>query len=53
MGFGVNARLDTDDWIYQGNFSFITGSVTDDSPGPVPDDDLSAFGYRGQRRPLP
>lgn len=43
MGFGVNARFDTETYIYQGNFTFINGSITD-SEG-TPDDDVSGFGF--------
>jgi len=46
MGFGVNARFDTDTWIYQGNFTYISASETDDTPTPVvPDDDTTALAF--------
>ena len=30
-GFGVNARFDTDSWIYQGNFSYVSDSAKGDA----------------------
>lgn len=44
MGFGVNARYDSDTYIYQGNFTYVSESITDD--GGTPDDDTSGFGVQ-------
>lgn len=44
MGFGVNARWDTDNYIYQGNFTYVSQSDTDDQG--TPDDDTTGFGFQ-------
>ena len=43
MGFGVNARYDTDTYIYQGNFTYASESYTETG---APDDDFSGFGFQ-------
>lgn len=42
MGFGVNARFDTDTYIYQGNFVYTSNSISGDSF--AEDDDTTIFG---------
>ena len=46
MGFGVNARFDTDMYIYQGNFVWGTGELSGDNFDPSTD--FTAFGFMAE-----